>query len=371
MAVNELTSGVGSIDQSRNYLTILMVGLSGAAFLLVFGVNALVAEQYLLATVLIVNASIGVLSALWTWHTGNTLFGRHGISASVILVFIFLMATGGVADTGPLWCYSLLLIVVLLQGFRRGALALLLLLVIATWLMFYPVLPGVYASYSENFKIRFVASFITFGIMALIYEYLRWKSQLNYVAISKELELASSTDMLTGLLNRRALQAALEAEKSQFLRHSYPFSLIMLDLDRFKRINDRYGHATGDELLVRIAQLLKSEVRQQDLVSRWGGEEFLILLPQTNHPQAMVVAEKLRHAIESLDLTGIGVAGSITASFGVQCISGLDPAVDLVSATDRDLYQAKRQGRNRVVGRSFGHVEPDEAGRMIDEGGMR
>lgn len=292
-------------------------------------------------------------------YTRNYGYGSYGISTIVAIIFAYLIASGGVENTGPLWCYSFFLIIMLLQGFKKGVMAFLGLLVVAIVLMFYPNLSFVSAEYSQTFKIRFIASLIALGIMASIYEYLRWKSQNDYVVISHELELASRTDALTGLANRRAMQASLEAEQSLFFRHGHPFSIIMMDLDHFKRINDRYGHGKGDELLILIARLLLKEVRQQDLVSRWGGEEFLMLLPQTNYAQSLVVAEKLRKAIEAVDLEVIGIADSVTASFGVECISATQNISALIAEADRNLYAAKRLGRNQVF---------DPAGRILATG---
>jgi len=341
---------IKEIDQTRNFKTINMIGLAGVAFLLFFGVNAIFQENYLLAAVLFGSSVFGLFSILLMRSTRNYGYGSHGISIPVTIIFAYLIASGGVENTGPLWCYSLFLIIMLLQGFKKGVMAFFGLLIVATVLMFYPDLSFVSAEYTQTFKIRFIASFIALGIMASIYEYLRWKSQNDYVAISNELELASRTDALTGLANRRAMQESLEVEQSLFFRHGDPFSVITMDLDHFKRINDRYGHGKGDEVLILIARLLLKEVRQPDLVCRWGGEEFMVLLPQTNPEQSLVVAEKLRKAIEAVDLDVIGIADSVTASFGVECIATTRNISELIAESDRKLYEAKRHGRNQVFG---------------------
>jgi len=124
----------------------------------------------------------------------------------------------------------------------------------------------------------------------------------------------------------------------------------MADLDHFKLINDRYGHTVGDDLLVMMSHLFSSGVRRQDVVSRWGGEEFLILLPETRLDQAMLVAEKLRYAAETVDLSDLGVDDPISSSFGVQSISANENLYELIAEADRMLYEAKRRGRNQVVG---------------------
>lgn len=344
------SSAIRDVDQARNYQTILMIGVSGAAFLLFFGVNAVLKANYLLAGVLFVGTLLGMFSIILMRKTGNDAYGSNGISLTVGLIFIYLVASGGVENTGPLWCHPLFLIIMLLQGFRRGLMAFSGLLGITAILLFYPDLPMVTGEYSRVFRVRFIGSFAALGIMASIYEYLRWRSQNDYVAISHELELASRTDALTGLANRRAFQARLETELNLYSRHGHPFSIIMIDLDYFKQMNDRYGHSKGDELLILVARLLLQEVRQQDLVCRWGGEEFLVLLSHTNQEQALIVAEKLRAAIAAVDLNVIGIASSMTASFGVSSISDSRNISELISEADRKLYAAKRSGRNQVSG---------------------
>ncbi len=339
---------ISKIDQERNFQTVNMIGLAGVVFLLFFGGNAILRDDYLIAGVLFGSAVMGLLSILVMRRTQNFSYGAYGISITVALVFTYLIASGGVQNSGPLWCHSLFLIIMLLQGFKKGLIAFFALLLVSIFLLFYPGLSFVTAEYSHNFKIRFIGSFLSLGVMASIYEYLRSKSQRDYVAISRELDQASRTDALTGLANRRALQACLEVEQSLYLRHGHPYSLIMMDLDHFKRINDKYGHGKGDELLISIARLLLKEVRQQDVVCRWGGEEFLILLPQTNQEQSLMVAEKLRQAIDQVDFDLLGIVEPVTASFGTECILNARNISELIAEADRKLYEAKRRGRNQV-----------------------
>jgi len=143
---------------------------------------------------------------------------------------------------------------------------------------------------------------------------------------------------LTGLPNRRALEMALEREAARVERGEKPFALILLDLDDFKRVNDERGHQEGDGLLRRVAQYLKTHVRQGDLVGRWGGEEFVVLLPATDLLGAERLAERLREGIAAL---------GVTASFGVALYQG--DLQGLFLRADQALYQAKALGKNRVA----------------------
>jgi len=161
----------------------------------------------------------------------------------------------------------------------------------------------------------------------------------------KEAELNATTDYLTSLSNRFNFEQRLSAEMARSKRFKEPLSLIILDLDNFKQINDRHGHPTGDEVLVSVGKVLLESVRQIDLASRWGGDEFALLLPNTSLDQALSVAEKLRKAIGH-SLQQIKLFSS--ASFGVVELLDGESQIDLVRRADTALYQSKNAGRNTV-----------------------
>ncbi|OSM04440.1 sensor domain-containing diguanylate cyclase [Magnetofaba australis] len=162
----------------------------------------------------------------------------------------------------------------------------------------------------------------------------------------KAIERISITDQLTGLFNRRHLDAALSRDYDLFLRYNHPFSVIILDVDKFKRVNDEFGHQAGDGVLVKMAEVLRAGIRTVDAVGRWGGEEFLVICPNTTLEQAGKAAEKLRAAVEAAEFP---VVGHVTASFGVSQVRASGDVDDLIQRADSGLYQAKEQGRNRVV----------------------
>jgi len=153
------------------------------------------------------------------------------------------------------------------------------------------------------------------------------------------------TDGLTGLLNYRAFREILESEIDRARRYGTTFSLMMVDIDHFKHVNDRYGHQEGDRVLVSIASRLQTRLRKSDLVFRYGGEEFMVILPQTGIYKAMYLAERTRSFVERMRPGG-GIV--VTVSVGVsQYEQGMD-AQELISSVDRGLYLAKGRGRNRV-----------------------
>ena len=158
-------------------------------------------------------------------------------------------------------------------------------------------------------------------------------------------ELQARIDFLTGIYNRLMFSELLEAELQRACRYSSDLSLIMFDLDHFKKINDAYGHNMGDHVLKEVAQLVSDNIRAHDIFSRWGGEEFMVLIPKDNQNQAVVLANKLRCLCEAYDF-GNGL--HVTASFGVTQFRPDDDAESFTARSDEALYLAKSNGRNRI-----------------------
>lgn len=172
---------------------------------------------------------------------------------------------------------------------------------------------------------------------------------INYT-LANELKELAATDALTGILNRRTIEVETMRQLAQVRRSGDNVAIMMIDVDYFKQINDRYGHPAGDEVLRRLAHLMRSIVRGNDYVARYGGEEFCILLPVTSELQAAALAERLRRLYSELSIDWNGTPLQSTISIGVADSrqAGTDLEA-LIKAVDTALYQAKHQGRNRVV----------------------
>jgi diguanylate cyclase (GGDEF)-like protein len=172
----------------------------------------------------------------------------------------------------------------------------------------------------------------------------------DLVRNAEQLERLATIDSMTGLYNRRHFLDQADAEWSRFQRHQRPLSMLMIDIDHFKQVNDRYGHAVGDETLIAVAQACAGGKRQSDIVGRLGGEEFAILLPETELAQAAIVADRLRAAIAGQVVTAHKVQFKVTASIAIAAASVSMSGIDaLMRAADQALYQAKAKGRNCVV----------------------
>lgn len=165
------------------------------------------------------------------------------------------------------------------------------------------------------------------------------------VTSQKRLEELWMTDHLTGLHNRQSIDQLWEREIQLSVRYGDVFSILLIDIDHFKRVNDNYGHLVGDELLFQFAQLLREVSRDTDHIGRWGGEEFIVLIPNTNLSSAVLMAEKIRETIDSFSFTTVG---RITVSIGIATYRNGMNQDDLFSVADAALYRAKAQGRNRA-----------------------
>ena len=164
--------------------------------------------------------------------------------------------------------------------------------------------------------------------------------------VATDMALLANTDMLTKLSNRRALRDKLEAEVERSGRYNRTFALVLLDIDHFKRINDTLGHAVGDSVLQEMATLLSESVRDIDQLGRWGGEEFLLVLPELNLEDALQTAHRLKDKVAAHRFTG---ANRVTASFGLSVFSPSDEVEVLTKRADDALYRAKASGRNAVA----------------------
>ena len=166
----------------------------------------------------------------------------------------------------------------------------------------------------------------------------------------RQLELAAHIDYLTGAYNRRAMEELGTRAVATAQRHARPLAVIAVDIDRFKRINDQFGHAVGDIALIQSVQRIRQNLRDEDLIGRQGGEEFLVLMPETDIERASLVAERIRLAFSEHPLILNGAPREVTVSLGVAALGTTDDRYGrLQQRADRAMYEAKQTGRNRVI----------------------
>ncbi len=176
---------------------------------------------------------------------------------------------------------------------------------------------------------------------------------LGYIVVMRlvrRLEHLSHHDALTGLLNRRAIEYLLDREDQRLQRFGDPYTVLLVDIDHFKRINDRLGHAAGDAVLCAVSRTFQAQAREVDRVARYGGEEFCILLPHTVHDGALQAAERLRESVNQISIPWGDEHISVSISTGLACAAEPGETLQsLLKRADEALYQAKAEGRNRVV----------------------
>ncbi len=189
---------------------------------------------------------------------------------------------------------------------------------------------------------------VNFSAFAILGYFFRIAS----ISAEEQMELLATTDTLTGLFNRRKMRESIDNEVIRYQRDKKPFLIVITDIDHFKQFNDNYGHDCGDYVLQQVSLLMKDSLRKQDVVARWGGEEFLIMLPETEMEGGIQAIEKLRETLANTLYEYKGNQFSVTMTFGVTIYDGSCDVDTCIKHADEVLYAGKRGGRNRVVSTS-------------------
>ncbi|SFL86119.1 GGDEF domain-containing protein [Marinobacter zhejiangensis] len=318
---------------------VLLLGIGTKSWLSGHTEHAIVLWSF--ATLIAINATIFALLRNLQLH-------MLGLLAIVVTLFIYLFASGGESNTGPLWFYAFPPLLFYLTSLRLGVIILTFCLVMALVIFQWPELPFVTTEYNTDFKIRFLATVTFESVFCFILEFSRLRVRSRLLELAHSHEQAARTDELTGLPNRRAMHQRLMEEYSRYQRTGHHFSVVLIDLDWFKRINDEYGHDAGDAALKQFAELMREIVRQTDLAARWGGEEFLLLLPDTSLIQALTLAERLRHKVAEAEFHFRDQILPVSISAGVSSITQSDSMNHLLKQVDVQLYTAKENGRNQI-----------------------
>ncbi len=290
-----------------------------------------------------------LINAAYFNQSKNEHHFRVALISIAAVLFVYLTATGGESNTGPLWFYVFPPLIFYLAGLQVGIILMTSCFILVAIIFRFPDLPFVTTRYAPDFQLRFLASFCFVTTFSYLLDHSRRRARKELVDLALQYETASKTDELSGLYNRREMMHRLEAELQRYQRYCHHFSIILMDIDHFKSINDNYGHDAGDEILKRFSKLIKSYSRQMDVVARWGGEEFLIMLPETTLVQALALAERVRSSIEQEAFYFQNTQIDVRMSAGVCSISQTENLVGLLRQADMNLYEAKSKGRNRIV----------------------
>lgn len=328
----------------------ILFNLVAIAFLCLFGLIAAYTGDRGYAVVLlgVMATALGNIACFLLWRHMQQLVLTTCLG---YLVFcLYLQISGGQNNSGILWHYVYPIMVYYIAGLRLGCLSSGLLIASELLLMQMDHLAFFHAQYSPEFKMRFLSSMMVMSIMGAMLEHSRSKAQKSLMILANRLHRASQTDELTGLPNRRALHETLQELSVHAEQTQSDFVVLLCDIDHFKGVNDQYGHAVGDQALRHLAQSLSAVIRKSDTLARWGGEEFMLVLPNTDLTCGIIMAERIRTTAEEKPLvTESGVTVTITLSCGLANWQECRDLDLLFSLADDRLYQAKSTGRNQVV----------------------
>ena len=280
-----------------------------------------------------------------------------GLCISFFIVCIVFTLAGRNDGFAILWSLLIPPSAMVLVKFSHGILISVLFEIFIIAIFWTPLSDKIAAYYSDTFILRFPMLFTAFLILSILVKYYIIKKEIaedkadaEIERLMSKLENQASTDPMTGLYNRRFFMEHADLRLKECLRNNKSFSIIYYDIDKFKSVNDIYGHAAGDAIICTVAEISSNQVRPYDLVARFGGEEFIIFLPDADIEVAEMIAERLRKSVEEKEIDHDSQMLNVTISLGVVNSEGnMSDLNELIGIADKALYEAKEGGRNRTV----------------------
>ena len=328
-------------DMAERKLIIRFFSVIGTVTTLCMAIIALFNNQSILA--------YSLLGSSLLFVSPFCLGDRVGISSLIVLytlyaLMIYLVLTGGSHGTGPIWIFIVSPVTFFVRGFRRGIIDLIIFVICVTGAFYLSSYFKFYSGYSVYFPTRIIVSFIIVALLSGFYEYFRQVYSHRLIELIQKNEYLATRDPLTNLPNRRYAMAEIE----QFEAQQQTASIIIADVDNFKDINDQYGHLIGDKALKYLADLFVAQLGENDMVARWGGEEFLFFLRHKNKQQAIKFANDIHYALSQSRLD-IGVNQlTVTVSMGISQLTTSMSIDKVMHEADELLYKAKEQGKNQT-----------------------
>jgi diguanylate cyclase (GGDEF)-like protein len=326
---------------TRKLILINAFFLIGMVALITFGIiNFFVTHNYLISFLDVIVFTIFLVSFIDLKKTQNIdKATKIGIAFISIFMFTFAIINHN-QSFGLIWSIFFPIFAMVMMGHKKGLIASLLYYLILYLIFFYGLFYWENSNWDLLSFLRFIITSFVLIFAIFIMEYTVYKMQIN-------LKKISITDPLTGLYNRRKTDETMQKEYENFRRYDISLSICILDIDNFKHINDTYGHAAGDKVLMQLSEILKNNTRKTDTIGRWGGEEFIIIMPHTNINEAFVNIKKIKQEINSFQFEEIK---HLTCSFGMSEAQNKEENKEkLFIKMDENLYKAKNTGKNKIV----------------------
>ena len=340
------------IDRQRYLAIVLLVSLGLYYAFLSF--TLLITGQALESLALLALVAVQIIMVWRQMNANLTWLDLWGLAVSLISLYGYLLLSSAELAGGVLWALVAAPAFFILLGYYWGGLCFIAAFAISIIVFFAPLSAQELISahlIADEFmaKKHFLGVFLLLGMCSFLLEFERCRVVSSLINSRDNLRVQASTDELTGLANRHRMRECLSQQERRSRQGKERYALILADIDRFKQINDQYGHDCGDYVISAIANALRNALRDEDVVARWGGEEFLVVLPDSDGENARSVAQKLREAIAGLALTYDAQPVFPTLSFGVVSGDQHQEVQDLIRQADHCLYQAKHKGRDCIV----------------------
>lgn len=334
-----------NIADAHRRRMIRLLFLLASGIVLVYASINFVEELYLLAILQLVCGVAGLLSLSYLARTRHLMVWTFGFLFALYLIVFMAVLTVEGSDTNYVWIYIIPVLSYAMLGLRPGLLiSLPFMLITLTVLLTHKL--DIYGDPSLR-ELSNLLNLVACAVLMMIFMHVYEKGRAE---TQRQLVYMAATDALTGLPNRGQFQTTLRSVIADSQRRRAEFTLVVLDLDRFKQVNDTHGHDAGDEILRQLGQCMSEGLRESDFVARLGGEEFAVILREASMPVAAALAESIREKIANYPFTYEGLPIQVHATLGVAVFphDGKD-ATTLYKAADERLYRGKHHGRNRVV----------------------
>lgn len=339
-------SASADIDANRKRLGIIAFSVVGGTTCLLFGLLTPSQSSYFLRASLVFCALYLYLNAFALHIHNNHELSLNLCGFGIIPPALVIVASGGFDNTGLYWVYPFIISIFMFLGHKKGVIASILMYVAITFLCLNQ--EYIHATYAQSEVSRFLASLLVCILLCFSSEFFRFRSFNSLAIINSNRKKLANTDALTNLPNRRFIDAEFMPLAKKDAELFFPLIAVVIDIDFFKKVNDTYGHATGDKILTHIAGCFRSITRETDVISRIGGEEFLLLIPKSTLTTGISITEKIRTLIETSPFIDQDLHINTTISAGVAIAKSAKDIDKAIENADMLMYQAKRNGRNRV-----------------------